>query len=105
VLSYFVNSDNLQASISQICCIEVTVCFLHSHHWLIVGISLVFLVRSFLGYGTPNLTTRCVGVWTARPLFYLVLNLISVRTSCLSNFATAVAEIVRGRRLLLFLCD
>ena len=96
MLSYFVNSDNLQAIISQICCIEVTACFLHSHHWLIVGISLVFLLRSFLGYGTPDLTTRCVGVWTARPLFYPVLNLISARISCHTSSATAVAEIVRG---------
>ena len=96
MLSYFVNSDNLQAIISQICCIEVTACFLHSHHWLIVGISLVFLLHSVLGYGTPYLTKDCVGAGKARPFFCLFLNLISAGTSCHTSSATAVAEIVRG---------
>ena len=88
VLSY---SENLRRNISLISYKSEIVCLLGFHRWLIDCISYVFQ-HYCVCYGTPNLTTRCVGAGIASP-FFMVLNLLCAERLCPTNSSHATVAV------------
>jgi hypothetical protein len=83
--------ENFRRNISQISYIVVIVCLLGFHRWLDDCISYVFQ-HYCVCYGTPNLTTRCVGAGIASP-FFMVLNLLCAERLCPTNSSHATVAV------------